>query len=617
MHYMHYAKKNNMLNIVLLLCLNFVTSTNEKGPIISKSEPHALLLPDSSHIKFEIQEEALSLLSSIETNVAIIVVIGPYRSGKSFLLNQMLDLSCKEGFGVGHKREAQTKGVWMWGDPLVVNYHGKPLSLIFLDTEGLENAKMADVYDDRIFAFAALTGSLLIYNLPETVKEADIEKLSFAVEIAEEFFDRSTAEDSLGNRPSYRKRRGTFQMPHLLWLVQRDFLQGKTVKEMVDEALSIVPNPTNDKHINKVNSIRQSLSLVAKKYSAFGLSQPHLERTQLCELDDSELNPKYLKQRTELQKMVWKLALPKMVGDKFLNGQEFADFFKKMVNALNEREIPSAKSITEIFNKDVVTLCVNEYRADVEAVPLPKENSELEYLHRTFLGKAINHFEQKRFGRDADISELEAQINTIYKYRKDTNMRISMTICEELYLRCEHALEKLNHMKLPSVHKYNTEFTACNHTYTTKCMGPAKEKYIIRLKKLYEREKIRFMSDFNQKILNGLTMFSLALVIVGRFVLQIAIMEFVGWIIFIFLEIYPKIFFFNNNMFEQVWWKDTLIVYEKIVYNTFYDLNDWTFETLTILVLLTIFGRCICCMRNHKYCCFRERKKKKKPEDMA
>eukprot|EP00976_Prorocentrum_cordatum_P020464 416070-Prorocentrum_minimum.AAC.2 len=35
-----------------------------------------------------------------------------------------------------------------------------------------------------------LIPQVLIYNLPETVKEADIEKLSFAAEIAEEFSGR-------------------------------------------------------------------------------------------------------------------------------------------------------------------------------------------------------------------------------------------------------------------------------------------------------------------------------------------------------------------------------------------------------------------------------------------
>lgn len=42
----------------------------------------------------------------------------------------------------------------------------------------------------RIFALAAIVSSVLIYNLPETVKEADIAKLSFAVELAEEFYGR-------------------------------------------------------------------------------------------------------------------------------------------------------------------------------------------------------------------------------------------------------------------------------------------------------------------------------------------------------------------------------------------------------------------------------------------
>jgi hypothetical protein len=42
----------------------------------------------------------------------------------------------------------------------------------------------------RIFALATVLSSVLIYNLPETVREADISRLSFAVEIAEEFYGR-------------------------------------------------------------------------------------------------------------------------------------------------------------------------------------------------------------------------------------------------------------------------------------------------------------------------------------------------------------------------------------------------------------------------------------------
>lgn len=39
---------------------------------------------------------------------------------QSFTLNQLLGVGCEEGFGVGHTRLTQTKGVWMWGEPVPV-----------------------------------------------------------------------------------------------------------------------------------------------------------------------------------------------------------------------------------------------------------------------------------------------------------------------------------------------------------------------------------------------------------------------------------------------------------------------------------------------------------------
>lgn len=38
----------------------------------------------------------------------------------------------------------------------------------------------------------------------------------------------------------------------MLWLIQRDFLEGKTVQQMVSEALSAVPNPSRNPDIAQV-----------------------------------------------------------------------------------------------------------------------------------------------------------------------------------------------------------------------------------------------------------------------------------------------------------------------------------------------------------------------------
>ena len=60
--------------------------------------------------------------------------------------------------------------------------------MVYIDTEGFESTGKADAYDDRIFALSTLISAVLVYNLPETVRESDIQKLSFAVELAEGFY---------------------------------------------------------------------------------------------------------------------------------------------------------------------------------------------------------------------------------------------------------------------------------------------------------------------------------------------------------------------------------------------------------------------------------------------
>jgi hypothetical protein len=69
-----------------------------------------------------------------------------------------------EGFGVGHTRDTQTKGVWLWGQGQSgPDEAGVNRTVVFVDTEGFESTARSSSYDDRIFAVAAVLSSLLIY----------------------------------------------------------------------------------------------------------------------------------------------------------------------------------------------------------------------------------------------------------------------------------------------------------------------------------------------------------------------------------------------------------------------------------------------------------------------
>ena len=125
-----------------------------------------------------------------------------------------------EGFGVGHTRSTQTKGVWVWGEPqklpladkTLPEFGGQEASIVYLDTEGFESTGKADAYDDRIFALSTLISAVLVYNLPETVRESDIQKLSFAVELAEGFY--ADVQVSLPTSPAWSHVAECHGKPH-------------------------------------------------------------------------------------------------------------------------------------------------------------------------------------------------------------------------------------------------------------------------------------------------------------------------------------------------------------------------------------------------------------------
>lgn len=268
-----------------------------------------------------------------------------------------------------------------------MDINGVKTSVFYLDTEGFESIGKSNVYDDRIFALAAVMSSVLIYNLPETIREADISRLSFAVELAEEFYGRVKGQDV------------AFEPAKLLWLIQRDFLQGKSVQEMVDEALRRVPNSNGDKNIDQVNQIRDSLAIMGDNSTAFSLPQPHLQRTKLCDMKDAELDPLYVKKREQLKEVVASIIRPKIVQGKSLNGKEFVSFLEQILDALNKGEIPSTGSLVEVFNKGILERCLKLYNERMAKLVLPMPGESLQKAHVENRQAAMNVFDEQHFGR--------------------------------------------------------------------------------------------------------------------------------------------------------------------------------------------------------------------------
>ena len=128
-----------------------------------------------SHDKLSLVCEALYLLQSINQPIAVLAICGPYRSGKSHFLTQILNTS-NNTFKVGHSMNACTHGVWMATTFLQYD----DFALIVLDTEGINAVGASASNNTRTIGLLVMTtllSSFLIYNSQNVPTATDLEKM--------------------------------------------------------------------------------------------------------------------------------------------------------------------------------------------------------------------------------------------------------------------------------------------------------------------------------------------------------------------------------------------------------------------------------------------------------
>lgn len=126
------------------------------------------------------------MISAVKGPVGVLAVAGVYRTGKSFLLNRcLLNVQNGKGFGVGPSINPCTKGLWIWGTP-VVGYteEGEQVNVIVIDTEGMGGLDEDNSHDMRIFSLAVLLSSYFLYNSMGSIDENALQAMSFVTSLS-------------------------------------------------------------------------------------------------------------------------------------------------------------------------------------------------------------------------------------------------------------------------------------------------------------------------------------------------------------------------------------------------------------------------------------------------
>ena len=166
---------------------------------------------DAASGRFEVGQEALAVLRSVRTPVAVAAVCGRARQGKSYLLNRIAGAAAGGGSAVAPTQRPCTKGILLWSRPrrrARAQSEGGPYHLVLLDTEGIDACDQTGQYAVQVLSLAVLLSSLVVYNQLGPIDEAALDRLGVVVEVARRVRVRSEAAKRGGGERGGRKQQG-------------------------------------------------------------------------------------------------------------------------------------------------------------------------------------------------------------------------------------------------------------------------------------------------------------------------------------------------------------------------------------------------------------------------
>jgi len=497
------------------------TYTNDLDPSKPKLSNAPIKLIDFSK-GFQINQEALEFLRSIKEEIIIVSVIGKARTGKSYLMNLLLDLVGKgEGFQVASTLQSCTKGIWLWGTPKN-SLNGKA-KIIFLDSEGTSSIdKSTKTYDSRIFALVVLISSLFLYNTYSNIDEHGINELSLAAHLSNAITTNSNIDkDELLTELS----------PKFIWII-RDFTLEKIHPETGQEISSkeylelCLKNKRCGKGSKDNNVIRQNIIKFFPERDCVTLVRPVDSEDDLKKLNTipyNELKPEFKMEFKSLKDKIFKEALPKKLNGKKLTGPALATLIEEFVKVINSGKIPNINNTWDsIIEKDVSDAFNKSYelfKTNLNSLKFGKnnvyDNAELMKKLYDFKYISINNFDnllqsngdtfkQKNYKKiylDAK-TDLNNKIDSAIKKVISKNDSLSSNYCSEilndLYKPLESRLSQ-NIFNSKNYNDINFEFNEILKKYDSSGKGSSKNETCFESLKNKEEGIINILKDIMNK----------------------------------------------------------------------------------------------------------------------
>ncbi|XP_077303075.1 guanylate-binding protein 1-like [Lithobates pipiens] len=397
--------------------------------------------------KLHVNEDAQMILAKISQPLVVVSIVGPCRTGKSYLMNK-LSGHRGGGFSVGHTNRVNTRGIWMWCFP----HPKKPgHTLVLLDTEGL--GKMENGVKNNgciILSLAMLMSSAVIYNGTGKINQDALENLNSILKMQNNILHKASVQEE---KTQSKEKTGipSSISPFFVWAI-RDFTLKSEVKGC---------KPTTDEHFenceedvatryHKAQRQNEILKIIRRYFPRqkclfFGL--PSSDKQALSTLDqvpEKDLETNFVSETADFCKFIYEEAPAKRLREEqIMTGSAFAQLLKSYVDVATKGDIAhlerSMSDMSMEKNRRAMSKSVASYETKMEVQQVNTEE-EFQRLHEKSLEEALHEFEKKYVEHDMSQTEYLNQLKKDLRRKREEVWKIHENLSWE---KCEGLIQRL------------------------------------------------------------------------------------------------------------------------------------------------------------------------------
>lgn len=377
------------------------------------------------------KEKLESIIKRIpaETKVAVVSVVGAFRTGKSFLLSFFLRYlhalqhgETKGGSADGKKwyevgslgnegfhwkagSDRNTTGIWIWSHPHMLP--DQNLAVLLVDTQGMFDNETTMGLTASIFGLSTLLSSYQIYNVDKMIGEDALQQLSLFTEYA-----RSAVRNK-------QEKEGDKPFQHVEFLVRdwQHFEEEEDVEEMAREMENVLNKVMASREAKDLQETREQITMCFDKITCYGLVHPGFAVTKKAYAGEiNKIEPVFLRLLDQYCPRVFDNLSAKKIHGRELTGEELAAYIESYAKLFaSGASFPEAATMLEATaaanNTNATNLAIKAYKERMDKVAGPQcsnymKTDELAEEHKLIMSEALEVFDSiANFGSTRSINK--------------------------------------------------------------------------------------------------------------------------------------------------------------------------------------------------------------------